>query len=297
MMKSVSELDFPAAENVGDGGRGLEYTHPNRIFGQVHMTKTGGTSLNGELALNYERVCGHKGWSYDAYEVNARMKRWAERTRNDTKANAMDWRKVRDSYTWAQRGKDGGRSQNLASRGRVPSWIGDEIGYHDCDYIIEERNWEFWVQFGDFHNTTMELHLPCRDPVNHLMSMCNHRGAIFDCTNSDYRAEADRCKVGVRDRFDCRLLDVKNIDVKCYDYEDQFTGYMEYIASKLQKKRIQSKYVERASNRARNKENECIWKDPDLQKRVASYLVGNFEYWGFCNECLGSADDLLHQTV
>jgi len=30
------------------------------IFGHLHMMKTAGTTLNGELALNYERVCGHK---------------------------------------------------------------------------------------------------------------------------------------------------------------------------------------------------------------------------------------------
>ncbi len=49
------------------------------------------------------------------------MKRLAKRTRNDMKAIAMDWRKVRDSYTLAQQGKDGGRSQNLASGGECPS--------------------------------------------------------------------------------------------------------------------------------------------------------------------------------
>ncbi len=31
-----------------------------RIYGHVHMAKTGGTELNGLLAMGYERVCGHK---------------------------------------------------------------------------------------------------------------------------------------------------------------------------------------------------------------------------------------------
>lgn len=33
----------------------------NKIFGHVHMAKTAGTEINGELAAHFERVCGHKG--------------------------------------------------------------------------------------------------------------------------------------------------------------------------------------------------------------------------------------------
>ncbi|KAH7624783.1 hypothetical protein NADE_002006 [Nannochloris sp. 'desiccata'] len=31
------------------------------IYGHVHMAKTAGPTLNGELAARFERVCGHKG--------------------------------------------------------------------------------------------------------------------------------------------------------------------------------------------------------------------------------------------
>jgi len=280
--------------NIKDGG--LKYTRQTHIFGQVHMTKTGGTSLNGELALNYERVCGHKGWSTDAYNTNERVRKRAEKNKNRTRTNAKDWRKVRDSYTLANKARAKSRD-NLFSRGRVPKWIGDEIGYHDCDYIIEERPSEFWMQFNDFHNSTMELHVPCRDPISHLMSMCNHAGRSFNCTNPDYRTEAQRCFLaGVRSRFKKDLLNLENIHVKCYDYKEQFKGYMEYITPLLQKKRIQSEYVHRDSNSARDKDSECIWKEPDLQKKVASFLVEDVEYYSFCDECLGSADDLLQKS-
>jgi len=57
------------------------------VIGHLHMTKTGGTSLNGELALNYENVCGHKGWSYDNYLVNQRVKE-----------NDGDWNHPNDLY-------------------------------------------------------------------------------------------------------------------------------------------------------------------------------------------------------
>lgn len=263
---------------------------PNRVFGHIHMAKTGGTTLNGELALNYERVCGHKGWSYDAYLVN-------ERVKEVTSIEKKDWREVKDSYSFAHQAKTKRRALPF-SRGRVPLWIGDEVGYHDCDYISEERGWGFWKQFDDFHNTTMELHVPCRDPISHLMSMCNHRMKIFDCKNPDYRAEAKKCFVDVKNRFSRKLLYMKNTDIRCYDFNNQFQGYMEYITPMLQKKRIQSNYMHRDSNiKTRNKENECIWKEPNLQKRVSLFLSETIEYYSFCKECLGSSDDLLHQNV
>ena len=44
------------------------------IYGHVHMAKTGGSFVNGALALNYERVCGEKGYSYDAFQANWRYR-------------------------------------------------------------------------------------------------------------------------------------------------------------------------------------------------------------------------------
>lgn len=35
---------------------------------------TGGTSINGILANKFERVCGNKGFSYDAYQDNERAR-------------------------------------------------------------------------------------------------------------------------------------------------------------------------------------------------------------------------------
>jgi hypothetical protein len=42
------------------------------VYGHVHLGKTAGTTINGELALHFERVCGNKGYSYDAYQFNKR---------------------------------------------------------------------------------------------------------------------------------------------------------------------------------------------------------------------------------
>ena len=37
------------------------YIRYERIFGHLHIPKTAGTDINGELAARYERICGHKG--------------------------------------------------------------------------------------------------------------------------------------------------------------------------------------------------------------------------------------------
>ena len=47
-----------------------DFGHANKIFGHIHVAKTGGSSINVMLANKFERVCGHKGYSYDAYADN-----------------------------------------------------------------------------------------------------------------------------------------------------------------------------------------------------------------------------------
>jgi len=261
------------------------------IIGHIHIAKTGGTSLNGELALNYENVCGNKGYSFDNYLVNERLK------------TGKDWKTVKDSYS----NEDDPKSNR--NRGKVPLKIANEIGYHDCDYISVEGNWEFWNKFDlpPFDTIPMELHLPCRDPIDHLMSQCNHRFEEIYCDeiqNEPYnhtmlRNQLNPCLNqydGIGERFNKALLKYKTTSIKCYDYEVQFSKYLDYAASKLQKKRIQSQYVHRDSNaRKRDKGSECIWNDEyaDVKEKVLKFLLKNVDYYKFCNQCLGSENDLF----
>ena len=124
-------------------------SHPPILYGHVHMAKTGGTSLNGIFANTFERVCGQKGYSYDAFQDNERAKMKVE------------------------------KGQHIRSEGRSRVFlpIKQEIGFEDCDYISAETSWSFWRDtFGNgrFHGLKMELHVPCRDRLDHLMSQCNH---------------------------------------------------------------------------------------------------------------------------
>lgn len=249
-VSSSSETSFPK--------------HSDIIYGHVHMAKTGGTVLNGLLANNYERVCGHKGYSYDAFQANERFRKSS--------------------------------SQEPTGRDRVADSIMNEIGYENCDYISNEYHYRFWIKrFSNFHNLTMELHVPCRDSIDHLMSQCNHNGIQFKCrqnmSDSELQNEIKKCLLFMN-RFGNRLKRVKNVNLKCYNFPQQFTGYIDYMSTRLQPRRLISEYVSRETNPPRVKDEECIWKDEKLQQRVRELLIKSKPYYRFCDECLGSDNDI-----
>lgn len=97
----------PEEEKASNNQQSSTFFYPDRLYGHVHMPKTAGTTLNGEMAARYERVCGHKGYSYDFYHTNNRT----------TTANSFP----RDGYS---------KLNPMYNRGRVPPWVMDEIGYH-----------------------------------------------------------------------------------------------------------------------------------------------------------------------
>eukprot|EP00980_Cylindrotheca_fusiformis_P031805 scaffold27013_cov122-Cylindrotheca_fusiformis.AAC.1 len=121
------------------------YEYPPVLYGHVHMAKTGGTSLNGMLANRFTRVCGNKGYSFDAYNANLRAK---------------------------QKEANGERVvSEHEPRDRIKPAIMNEIGFHDCDFISQELPYDLWIKhFGDskFFGIPMELHVPCREPLDHL---------------------------------------------------------------------------------------------------------------------------------
>ncbi|KAL7548608.1 hypothetical protein ACHAWF_011880 [Thalassiosira exigua] len=254
------------------------------MYGHVHMAKTGGTSLNGMLANNFERVCGHKGNSNDAYQANESAKRKA--------AKGM-------SVAVAGNAKYG--------RDRVATKTLVETGFEDCDYVSHEAEHAFWIEhFGDerFHDVPMELHVPCRSPVDHLMSQCNHKLSLkqtkerFSCSESEeeLKRSIDKCIVFISLRFSLELAE--HFDVKCYDYEKQFTTYMDLMSQRLQPRRlVSSPYVPRESNKGRNKDEECIWYDEVAFERANRHLLETYDYYKFCNACMGSQNELTSHTV
>ena len=252
--------------------------HSPIIYGHVHIAKTGGTSLNGILANKFEHVCGHKGYSYDAYQDNERKKQ-------------MEVEKEEDGENW--------------SRGRVDPVVMDAIGYEDCDYISHEANWQFWTErFGErkFHGLKMELHVPCRNRIEHLMSQCNYHevGEYFNHPKQKLACDAksdeelfdsvNKCFLYLG-RYDHELL--KHFDVKCFDFDKQFTGYVQHMSQVLNRRRFESQpYVKRETNDPRNKAEECIWDHPTVLEKIDTYLLDTVPYYQFCNSCMGSENEI-----
>ena len=246
--------------------------HPPILYGHVHVAKTGGTSLNGILANTFERVCGHKGYSYDAFQDNERAKRKVKK---------------------GQRIRPEGRS-------RVKPPIMYEIGFEECDYISAERPWTFWRdRFGNgkFHGFKMELHVPCRDRLDHLMSQCNYRHQKIACdakTDAELFKSVRKCYPYLQERYAHHLQ--KHFDVKCYDFKKQFTNYTEHMSGILQKRRFQSTpYVKRETNAPRNRTKECIWGNATVLEKVEKYLLETVPYYQFCDKCIGSENEITLQ--
>lgn len=178
--------------------------------------------------------------------------------------------------------------------------------YEDCDYISHERPYTWWgktFKDGKFHGVPIEMHVPCRDPIDHLMSQMNYQSnKVYlncDATSEEELIKSIRKGLIFRgnhdpkhpDRFDSELLE--QFDVKCFDFKDQFGPYLKYMSQYLQKRRFESgPYIQRETNRHRDKDSECVWKNPAIKKRVNDYLVKNVDYYKFCNECIGSENQI-----
>lgn len=270
---------FFALTNTANGRNSNNILHPPVLYGHVHMAKTGGTSLNGILANKFDHVCGHKGYSYDAYRDN-------ERAKNQTGAVVLP-----GGSNW--------------SRSRVNPGMMQMIGFENCDYITHEVDWFFWrKEFGKgrFHGVNMELHVPCRNRIEHLMSMCNYE-------EYDGKLKFQKSKIACDAKTDEELLDsVKNcflyldrynhalleeFDVKCFSFHNQFTNYIDHMSTILSHRRFESTpYVKRETNDVRNKEDECIWYNPMVREKVDKFLLDKIPYYQFCESCMGSENEI-----
>lgn len=250
------------------------YTHwtPNVTYCHVHMAKTAGTSLNMELANQYERVCGHKGYSFDFFQSNARA----------AKNPYRDIQNLADSVS---------KEYNEFSRERVHADIMRERGYEDCDWISLEGKWTKWKEISR-RVGPLELHVPCREPVDHLMSMCNMWNHQFDCQAANITKEVGRCLIH-SDRFSSKgLSSIDNVNsVRCFPYKTQFVAYKAAMDKVLENRKVVGNVTTLETNQKRNMPKECIWKMPEVKKEVEEILLA-MDYYSFCNKCIGSNNDL-----
>jgi len=251
----------------------------NKIYGHVHVAKSGGTSLIYKLAYSYNKVCSNKSNSKDIVTKNL------------------------DKY-------DANMSGQLSK-----VWKHQYLKVLDqCDYISSEGQIVFWLDRQ--WSKPLELHVPCKDPIELLMSNCYHPAHFypgFDCspenvTEEELGDQIDRClHHGRRLRFETRLYEEAsnhNITLKCFDYKKEFTDYIKYMDERLEhnprkEELVAAKhgklvhYKKPPSTSRRNVSSECIWKDLDLKRRVKGYLLDNYFYFRYCADCLNSSDDLF----
>lgn len=91
-------------------------------------------------------------------------------------------------------------------------------------------------------------------------------------------------------------LSGSNVRVKCFDWRFGVDGgYSDLIGNYLQRRRVQVTYNLRPTNKARSKSRECL-RDPaheELRGALGRFLVQEYDYYGFCNDCIGSSNDLF----
>jgi len=279
--------------SAGGGGR-----KPNAVvYGLLHMAKTGGTTINGELAMRYERVCGNKGFSHDFNVINAFLKE--KRDARDARIALTQERGRRVLYNNDARRKVNRKGQNIFNHGHFVPAVMVEVGFQDCDYVANEIGAKFWAHaFGEWHRP-LELHVPCRDPVDLLLSMCNYQKVEFTC-KSNFKEEVDLCFGKENQRFDTELLTHPNIHLKCFRSPHSLAKYLDYMGERLEKKEVTDEYVPRDSNNPRKRNEECLWQqDYSYRMELVRYLRKNTvymkKYFQFCEECLKSEDNLISQ--
>lgn len=228
--------------------------------------------MNGMLALNYHGVCGNKGYSFEYAAMQDRMNKTATRT-HETFKNTFE------------------TCINENCRGHHPAIVPmeqmEQRGFEDCDWVSFEKRWDSWERFV---SEEMELHVPCRDPLDHLMSQCNYQYRQFDCSAGVRIAARVKHCLMLNDRFDMRLA--SRFDVKCFP-SDQPAAYVSYMSQRLRQKRHAKEYIFRGKAMPRNKSAECIWASTRLQEDVRQYLVSTFDYYKFCDRCMASDQRLF----
>jgi len=259
------------------------------LYGHLHMTQTAGAEINGRLAAQYDRVCGSRGYSVDYYQYNKRLQ------------NSTNHPMLVDSVSNAT-------LDSTMNRGHVPYYIMQEIGFEDCDWISLEQPWQVWSNILPTlgyigRNWTLELHVPCRDPLDHLLAMCLENGYELDCYAENLSMELKACMMSAMDRFSLELEFDSKIQLKCFASLD-IDSYIVQLASRLESKRIPAVYVPRGGNdsltfldvvdeRGSVQWLECFMEHPAIADEVRQSLLDNFEYFRWCDGCLGSKDDLL----
>lgn len=205
----VPAVDTPVTlVSSADGTSERSHRLPTTVYGHVHIARTGGSFVNRMLSQKYQRVCGNKGYSLPELTDKVNEVKQARRARKRNHKNAM-----------IPKTKSKGLGQVM-----------EEIGFQDCDYMSHETGWKFWqmirgkVKVG----SPIELHVPCRDPVDHLMSLCNFYDHSLRCEDGEeeFMSGVRKClHRGVEARFSNELLKQGLLSSLILSYDYQYPAF------------------------------------------------------------------------
>ena len=79
----------------------------------------------------------------------------------------------------------------------------------------------------------------------------------------------------------------------------QLKEYINYSYSFLQSRRLPVQHIHRDSNTKRHKDKECLLKEENAQiaENVVKLLHEKYQYYQFCEECMGSKDELFTAII
>ena len=158
----------------------------------------------------------------------------------------------------------------LKGEGKVMPLFMMQRGFEDCDWLSHEIGWRFWLTLP----RPLELHIPCRNITEHLLSVANYRGMKFNC-QGDARSEFQRI-VGsfmhVGGRFHINLTRTDGITAKCFDPSQ----YIPYMSTRLAPKRELTTYALRPTNKKRP--IMC------LPENIVDAALEH-PYYKYCNDC------------
>lgn len=163
---------------------------------------------------------------------------------------------------------------------RMSSW-----GFHNCNLISDETGWEKWnATLKPFEKINRVSLIPCRKPVDHFKSMCNHMGInvneLFkDITQENACSRASKCLLGT-DRFALEML--RSFDVVALfhfsAFDDVFDLLDQYLPKRVLPLASNEIYV---TNTKRKKETEILGSCSE--EELDRFLRRSWSYYAFCD--------------
>jgi hypothetical protein len=243
--------------------------HPT-IFFHAHLAKTAGSTLNRLVARRYYGVCGHKGYSF--------AQKYSDETHGRTDSAHP------------------GFGLDRVHPDRMNEW-----GWHNCALISDEVPWQ---RLGNIANDTVwymdgpnissaripqtKLLVPCRDPVDHILSQCNFVNQNFSklaTSLGNCSSVIDRCKVQWN-RYDHRLLSYFD-KVVLFQY-DKLDSVIQHLDESLPKRVFDlddSSLAFYRTNKDRVKESE-IFTPQCSEGELREALLQAWSYYRLCDAFL-----------